>query len=208
MSPLRVTTLALSALAPLLLAAPQAAWAQLATNSHAPVDVTSDQLHVDKNQCMSNFVGNAEALQDTSRLRADSIQTYLKVGAAGHDADGPSCGVLDRMVADGTVYYVTPTQVVKGDHAVYTADDKTIVVTGDVVAAQGKDVIAGAKLVINTDTGQANWVSNVQGRGRPGRVRAVLYPNDANNGQGGASGSEGAQKLAPPVPPPPRHHGT
>ena len=127
-----------------------------------------------------------------SRLRANVLKIYSKA------KDGGGCGGLDRMEADGSVYYVTPTQVVKGDHAVYTAADSTIVLTGaDVVAAQGKNVIAGSKLTINTKTGQATMQSDVRGRGRPGRVRAVLYPQ--------SGGTQGGGLLAP-VPPPPRRH--
>jgi len=107
------------------------------------------------------------------------------------------------MEADGQVYYVTPNEVVKGDHAIYTADDKTIIVTGDVVVAQGKNVSAGTKLVINTDTGVATMASNVTGRGKAGRVRTVVYPNQSQTGAAAKSG-EKSGGLKPPVPPPAR----
>ena len=54
-------------------AAPLAASAQIAPAGHGPVDVTADQLEVQQGQCLANWTGNAEALQDTSRLRADSL---------------------------------------------------------------------------------------------------------------------------------------
>lgn len=176
-------------------AAPLAATAQIAPAGHGPVDVTADQLEVQQGQCLANWSGNAEALQDTSRLRADSLKIFNRqLGGGG----GQSCGQLDRMEADGQVYYVTPTQVVKADHAVYTASDTTIVMTGDVVSAQGKNVIAGSRLMINTSTGVATMATNMTGRGVKGRVRGVFYPNNAGGaGQGG---------LAAPVPPPPRRH--
>ncbi|MDR3507775.1 MAG: LptA/OstA family protein [Caulobacteraceae bacterium] len=172
--------------------APSVARAQLAASSHAPVDVTADQLEVQNAQCLAIWRGDAEALQETSRLRANTINIYNKV--TGGKAGGSSCGPLDRMEADGAVYYVTPSQVVKGDHAVYSADAKTIVVTGQVVAAQGKNVIAGTRLIINSDTGQATMVSDVKGRGQSGRVRGVFYQDQTG------------QSTAP-VPPPPRRHG-
>ncbi len=103
------------------------------------------------------------------------------------------------MEADGSVYYVTPDRVVKGDHAVYSADSKTIVVTGQVVVAQGKNVSAGTRLTINTDLGQATMESSVKGRGALGRVRTVLYPS--TEGPAGAP-----TNLEPPKPPPPRNH--
>jgi lipopolysaccharide export system protein LptA len=178
--------------------APIGAAAQIAPAGHGPVDVTADQLEVQQGQCLANWSGNAEALQDTSRLRADSLKIYNR--QLGGKAGGQACGPLDRMEADGQVYYVTPTQVVKADHAVYTAGDTTIVMTGDVVAAQGKNVVAGSKLMINTNTGVATMVTGVTGRGAKGRVRGVLYP-DQN-----ASGSSGEGAPRAPVPPPPRRH--
>ena len=71
------------------------------------------------------------------------------------------------------------------------------------VVAQGKNVIAGTRLVINTDTGVATMASNVTGRGKSGRVRAVLYPNQSQGGAAKAASGSSAGCSAP-VPPPPR----
>ena len=193
------------------LAAAGAAVAQLAPSSNAPVDITADQLDVQSQKCTAIYNGDAEALQDTSRLRANTITIYYKTlpphtGPKASPTSGPgsqNCGLLDRMEADGQVYYVTPNQIVKGDHAIYTDADKTIVVTGDVVVAQGKNVTAGTKLVVNTDTGIATMASNVTGRGKAGRVRSVIYPNQTQSGAAKAANG-GSGGLKAPVPPPPR----
>ena len=138
--------------------------AQIAPQGKVPVAITSDQLTGHNKDCEAIYSGNAEALQDTSRLRANVMNFFNKKlpnphPAAGADAN-PTCGELDRMVADGNVYYVTPDRVVKGDHAVYTADNTTIVMTGtEVVATQGKNVISGTRLTINTTTGEATMVN-------------------------------------------------
>jgi lipopolysaccharide export system protein LptA len=175
--------------------APCSSYAQLAPSSNAPVDVTADKLDVESAQCLASWQGNAEALQATSRLRADTLNIYSKVepgkgaapaasASAGAAAEGPrsNCGAMDRFEAVGSVYYVTPNQVVKGDHALYLADAKTITVTGDVVATQGRNVIVGQKLVINTATGEATMESDAKGRGQPGRPRAVIYSTGAQGG--------------------------
>ncbi len=193
------------------LAGAGAAVAQLSPQSGAPIDITADQLDVQNQKCLAIYTGDAEALQDTSRLRANTINIYNKIlppRSGAQNASGQpgsaNCGQLDRMEADGQVYYVTtPNQVVKGDHAIYNADDKTIIVTGDVVVAQGKNVTAGTKLVINTDTGVATMASNVTGRGKAGRVRTVVYPNQTQSGAAAKSG-ESTTGLKAPVPPPAR----
>jgi lipopolysaccharide export system protein LptA len=161
--------------APLAFIAAGVVHAQLASSSKAPVDITADQLEVQNTQCLTVWRGSAEALQDTSRLRANTLNIYNKVLGGHGGAGAQNCGQLDRMEADGSVYYVTPNRVVRGDHAVYTAGDKTIIMTGDVVATQCQNVISGTRLMINTQTGEATMVSEPSAH--KGRVRAVLYPN-------------------------------
>jgi lipopolysaccharide export system protein LptA len=160
----------------LLSAAP--AWAQLAQNSDAPVDMTADELAVVHAQCLAIWRGSAEALQDNSRLRADILKIYNKSrGPAKPGATNQSCGALDHMEAQGNVFYVTPQQRVRGNAATYEAGSDTITFTGDVVAAQGQNVIRGERLVITVSTGQAQMQTDVKGRNKPGRVRGVFYPN-------------------------------
>jgi lipopolysaccharide export system protein LptA len=103
------------------------------------------------------------------------------------------------MEAHGNVYYVTPDRVVKGDNATYTADNTTIVMTGtEVVATQGKNVVTGTRLTINTTTGEATMIDERTGRGAKGRVRSVLYPQDQKQGAAPTTGAK-APPAAPKV---------
>lgn len=177
-SPIQTKRWTAAALA-LALAAGTPALAQIAQNSNAPVDMTADELEVVNTQCLAIWRGSAEALQDTARLRADVLRIYNKaVSSARPGATGSNCGPLDRMEAQGSVYYVTPQQRVRGDAAVYSAAADTITFTGDVVAIQGKNVLRGERLVIQVSTGAAQMQTSVKGRNKPGRVRGVFYPNE------------------------------
>ena len=109
-------------------------------------------------------------------------------GRAG-DQPGQSCGQLDRMEATGTVYYVTPQQRVRGDSALYEASSNTIVISGDVIAIQGQNVLRGSRLVINVATNDAQMQSG--GKGKAGRVRTVIYPKQQ---------PAGAAAAIPPLP--------
>lgn len=160
------------------------AWAQLARNSDAPVDMTADELEVQNAQCVSIWRGQAEALQDDARLRADVLRTFFQVQGGG-GANGPACGQLNRIEAQGNVYYVTPQQRIRGDAAVYEAGGETITVTGDVVAALGKNVLRGQRLVVNVRTGQSQMFTAAKGRTSPARVRGVFYPKQQPQGPGG-----------------------
>ena len=143
--------------------------AQIAPSSDAPVDVTSDELEVRQGECLAVWRGRAEALQERSRLRANTINIYNRNPAGG----GSTCGDLDRLEAVGDVFYVTPQLRVRGDRALYSAANNTITVTGDVIFDQDGNVIRGRRLVINVDSGQAT----MDGQGGSGRVRGVFNPN-------------------------------
>ncbi len=180
------TTLFASLAVSLLAAMP--ASAQLSQNSDAPVDISADQLEVVNTQCLATYRGAAEALQDTARLRADVLKIFYKTrqaptgpqavaaqAAGANGAMGGKCdSQLDRMEASGTVYYLTPQQRVRGDSAVYQAGSDTIIISGDVIAIQGQNVLRGSRLVIKVSTGDAQMQG--AGPGKAGRVRTVIYP--------------------------------
>ena len=152
------------------------AGAQLSQGSDAPVDITADSLEVVNTECLSIWSGSAEALQDRTRLRADVLKTYSKKGPAKAGGKGATCGELARMEAIGNVYYVTPQQKVRGDAADYDVPGERIVITGDVVAVNGQNVLRGERLTVNVATGDAQMQSNSKGRGGKARPRAVIYP--------------------------------
>ena len=165
--------LPISVLAAFALGGPAAA--QLATNSKAPVDVTADELEV-INSCQAVWRGGAEAMQETSRLRADVLRIFRKPGPAKPGSQAAACGDLERMEAEGSVYYVTPQQKVRANAAVYEAGSTTITLTGDVVAVQGQDVLRGDRMVFNTQTGAGQMQGGAKGRGARNRPRGVFYP--------------------------------
>jgi lipopolysaccharide export system protein LptA len=149
------------------------------SDSSAPVDISADESEVINSQCKTIFRGSVEVLQDKARMRASTMTVYNRRKTPGKSTSpngNNDCGDVDRVEADGNVFYVTPEQNVRGDHAVYTYDNNTIIVTGDVVALQGQDVARGDRMTINTKTNDVKMESNATGRGKP-RVRAVLYPD-------------------------------
>lgn len=165
-----------------------------ANNSSAPVDISADEQEVITSQCKTIFRGAVEVLQDKARMRANVMTVYNRRKTPGKTASNSpgapggnnDCGDVDRVEADGNVFYVTPEQTVRGDHAVYDYGTDTVVVTGDVVAVQGQDVARGDRMTIKTKTNDVKMESNATGRGKP-RVRAVLYP-DQNKDKKPAAG--------------------
>lgn len=163
------------ALCAMLAAAP--AFGQIKPQSSAPIDITADEAEVINSQCLAIWRGAAEALQGDARLRADVINIYGRAGSKGGQV---SCGATSRIEATGRVYYVTPEQSVRGDKAVYEAAANTLVMTGDVIVAQGRNVARGSRLTVNLATRQAQMESGAKGLNKPGRVRGVFYPSQGS----------------------------
>jgi len=168
--------LAWTTLAALALLAASGARAQIETKSNGPIDITADEQTVQTAKCLSVWSGAVEVLQGDSRLRADTVTAYET--PKGVDANGQqACGATQKIIAEGHVYYVTPDQHARGDHAVYTAADDQIVLTGDVVVVRGENVARGDRLIIKVSTKQFTLQSDSVGAGAPRRVRGVFYPD-------------------------------
>lgn len=157
------TTLAVAA------AAPQA-YAQLSPKK-GPISIGSDDFTASEPERVQTYTGRVEILQDNTRLRADNVRMFHapKPGGTGW-------GEVDRIEANGNLYFVNGTQVIKGDKAVYTSADDTMIVTGDVIVTQGENVMTGNRLVYNVAAGRTT-MDATPGTSSKGRVRAVLYPD-------------------------------
>lgn len=110
--------------------------------------------------------GRAEITQGQNRLRAEAITAY-------RDAQGQ----FTRVEATGTVYFVTPTQSMRGDRAVYTLANGELVVTGNVILNQGKNVLTGGRLTYNVNTDAATMSGAPRGEGAGSRIQGVFYPD-------------------------------
>jgi lipopolysaccharide export system protein LptA len=148
--------------------------AQIDSKSKAPIDITANEAEVMNAKCLAIWRGNAEAAQDKSRLRADTISVYSHPKGTGANGQ-PDCGPTDRIEAEGHVFYVNADQNARADHAVYTAASDRVVMTGNVIVVQGNNVARGERLTLNTVTHEAK----MEAPGGGGRVRAVIYPDKA-----------------------------
>ena len=153
-----------------------AAAAQVETRSKAPIDITANEAEAINSRCVVIWRGAAEALQGDARLRADTLTVYSKTKTAGANGQH-SCGGSDRIEAEGAVYYLTPQQNVRGDHAVYSAEADQIIISGNVVVVQGLNVARADRLTIKISTKEAKMDSAITGAGKAGRVRGVFYPD-------------------------------
>ena len=173
-------------------AAAHPAAAQTSQDSKLPWDITSDRGETHTSDCTAIWSGSAEALQGSSRLRADTMITHLEIKKGKAGAPGAvsnACGDMVNLEAKGSVYYVSADgRRVHGDNGFYDAASKTITITGDVTAVDGQNVMRGTKMVYNMDTGEGRVEGGGKGAGAKNRPRGVFYPKDA-----GAQSDAGAK---------------
>jgi lipopolysaccharide export system protein LptA len=161
------------------LAAP-AAHAQL-SESGGPVSYSADNLEYFDGERRLLLTGDVDIVQNDARLRADRITLFFSQSTGGGEqGQGLASGDIERMIAEGEVYYVRPTQSARGNRAVSENDSVTF--SGNVVVASDENVIRGDTLVLNI-TNRRTIIRPTQG----GRVRGVFVPGEntqqQNSGQ-------------------------
>jgi lipopolysaccharide export system protein LptA len=96
---------------------------------------------------------------------------------------------IRRIEARGGVTVISKDQNATGDLGIYDPKKKTIMLTGNVTVSQGKNVLHGDRVVVDTTTGNAHFDS--AGPATPsrdsatpsrGRVRALILPSKGENG--------------------------
>lgn len=128
---------------------------------------------------VTTLTGQVDARQDDVRILADRMVIYSKPsenGAGGAPAVGTAAGDIERIVATGNFFYLTPTQEVRGDQGIYTATADTFEVTGNVILTQEDSVVRGTRLIYELGSQKARVISECKGRpcGQQGRVTILI----------------------------------
>jgi lipopolysaccharide export system protein LptA len=148
-----------------------------------PVQIDAKALEVQDKKKTATFTGNVKVVQgDTTMTCRTLVVFYGQEMGLGSDAPVvktnstagvvPNAQNIRRIEAHGDVLVVSKDQNATGDLGVYDLPAKTITLIGNVVLSQGKSVIHGDRLVVDTVTGNAH----VEGAQKTG-VRAVIVPN-------------------------------
>lgn len=145
------------------------------SGQRGPIQIEADQLDFIDSEARAVYVGNVDAIQGDARIRAERLTIFFEQRSAdGSSATalGGNVGDVQRLVAEGEVYYLTPSERARGDRGVYDYQTDTITLTGNVTVTRGENVIAGDTLVVDI----ANGVSRVssESRARGERVRTVI----------------------------------
>ena len=147
--------------------APQGNGLMTKSDSNARITINSDAFQADLNGKTGTWTGNVIVIQGDMKLRANTVHMSTVNGKA------------DKVLADGNVVVDSPKSgTVTGEKGVYSVVPRIVVMTGNVVMKKNKDVMRGAQLTVNLNTGLANLGGGAK-TGLPGqtRVQSVFTPN-------------------------------
>jgi lipopolysaccharide export system protein LptA len=125
-------------------------------NTNQQVEIVSDSFTVSQSDGTAEFVGNVVVGQGDMRLSAGKIVVEYAAG------EGQSTGRINLLIASGGVTLVSGAEAAEAKRAVYSIKKGNIVMTGDVILTQGKNVLSGQEMVIDLKTGSAKIEGRVK----------------------------------------------
>ena len=143
----------------------------------------------DKNK-VATFSGNVKVIQGDTTIKCQSLVVFYggsvvaapAVAAVTPPPRRQSAHVqqvvpqdahdIRRIEARGGVTVITKDQTATGDLGVYDLKKKTITLTGNVVVSQGKNVMHGDRVIVDTTTGNAHVESRCHDASRTGSARS------------------------------------
>ena len=147
-----------------------------------------DSLEFWEKKSMAVARGNAIAVREDKRLRADVLTALFEQGKDGKTR-------LDRVEAFDNVVISSPTEIVRGQRGVYDVDSGIAVLRGSVKITRGQDQLNGAVAEVNMNTGISRLLS-----GASGRVSGSFQPRSTvpQRPGGGAEGRKAPDKQRSP----------
>ena len=138
--------------------AQQVGFGSLKADVSAPVEVSADNLSVRQDNGHAVFTGNVEIGQGEMRLSADEVT--VEYADAGQSR-------IRALHARGNVTLVSGADAAEAEQADYDVESGQVVLTGDVLMTQGRNVLTGDRMQVDLAEGTARV---------EGRVRSVLQP--------------------------------
>lgn len=141
-----------------------------AHDTSQPLEITADSLEVAQQNQTAVFVGNVRASQGELQLTADSLRVYYRDQSS---SQTPTQGAISRLDAIGNVTMTSPAESATSEWAVYDVDKGAITLGGQVALTRGENIIRGAQLVMDLNSGLSRIVGT---GGNQGRVKGVFVP--------------------------------
>jgi lipopolysaccharide export system protein LptA len=123
-------------------------------NSDAPVVVDSREAEYLQKEGRGVYIGNVVATQGDAKITTDKLTVLCARDPSAGEEGTNSCDI-ERLIAEGNVFYVAPDARIRGDRAEYDFPTDTITITGDVILSRGEDgVVRGTTVKYSIGDGR------------------------------------------------------
>ena len=136
--------------------------------------IANRQLEYWERKRMAVARGNAYAVREDRRLRADVLAAHFK-----STGDGKS--KMHRVEAFDNVHIVTGEDTVTADRGVYNVERGTATLTGSVRITRGENQLNGCTAEVNIKTGITRLLGCGPSAASDRRVRGLIVPDNARN---------------------------
>jgi len=133
-----------------------------------PIEITAQKLEVLQLERQSIFTGDVVVVQGEMTLYADKLIIYLQEAQQ----------EIDRLEAIGEVKFVQLDRVATADRAVFQQVEEVLVLTGNAVVTEGKNMVSGDEITLFIQEDR----TVVKGS-KKNRVKAVIVPEKKKENQ-------------------------
>jgi lipopolysaccharide transport protein LptA len=145
-------------------------------STNEPTIITAEVLHGDYLHNLGTFEGNVLAVDPRMTVRADKMVVFFGGTNVVTSAGTNTTRSVQKIVAEGAVVMTTPdNKITHSDHAVYTANDGKVVLTGHPNAQSADGIVTGDRIIFWRES-QRMDVENTQTT--TNRARLLIYPEE------------------------------
>jgi lipopolysaccharide export system protein LptA len=171
-------------------------------NRDKPIKISSSSLEVRDKDKVATFAGDVHLIQGDTTLRSKTLIVFYNDDSAPKPAKPPPpiAGVSDtspisqqirRVEAKGGVFVTQKDQTATGESGIFDMQANTVTLLGNVVIAQGQNVVKGDRLTVDLTSGTSR-VECGKSQGQC-RVQALIQPGSMRD----KPSAEPASAVAP-----------
>ena len=124
----------------------------IANDRNEPISFSSNTLSFNQETGTSEMKGSVSIIQGNTVLSSDYAEVSFNVDT----------NELERFYASGNVVLKSGNDIARGNEAIYNFKEGQLTFLGEVHFSQSGSTVKADKAVINTETGSASMIGNVQ----------------------------------------------
>ncbi len=137
------------------------------------IHITSDLLISDSKSQIIEFKGNVKAIQEDTVITSNNMTFYYKKNPLQNGKIKPDEQTFSKITASGNVHINFDNRVAQAEQAVYTAENRILVLTGgNVMITSNTNTISGEKITLNRNDGKI-----IVEKGKGKQVEMVVISN-------------------------------